>query len=287
MKLSRVKKYIPTPIWLMYMYYNQTGRFLNFLSPKLLSEKTQILKVLQENHVDKRIGDKLLVKDLIKEKIGNKYIIPTQCHSDNIDNINFEELKYPLIIKSRHSSGDFKIIRNYESLNITELKKHFSPILNTNYYVRARGWQYKYALSGLIIENLLVDKNEKLPDDYKVICINGNPELIYVSIDREGINKRAIFDTKWRNIDACWTRHYKNCDEKKFKGDFKKPIFLKKILETAKVFAKITNLIRVDFLVSHDKIYINELTLHHGSGFDVFNPHMYEVFYGQLLIANR
>ena len=57
--------------------------------------------------------------------------------------------------------------------------------------------------------------------------------------------------------------------------------------ERAKVFAKLTNLIRVDFLCSGNNVFINELTLHHGSGFDTFNPEMYEIFYGEYLIANR
>jgi TupA-like ATPgrasp len=287
MNFSSFKKYIPSFLWLFYMYRKETGNWLNYFKPKLLSEKTQILKLLQESHVDRRIGDKLLVKELISEVAGEKYILPTLLSSNNVDEIDFNKLEFPVIIKTRHSSGDFKIIHNKSDFNKDVLNKHFTPILSRNFYVRAREWQYKHAYPGLIVENLILDSNFKLPNDFKVVCINGKPEFIYVSIDREGINKRAIFDIQWRNMDACWTRYYKNCEEKKFTGFMEKPIFLDELLEVAAKFASITNLIRIDFLASENSIYINELTLHHGSGFDMFSPKMFEIFYGHYLIANH
>ena len=44
--------------------------------------------------------------------------------------------------------------------------------------------------------------------------------------------------------------------------------------------------LRVDLYISSNKIYVGELTLYHGSGFEKFNPEEYGNIFGNLLKIN-
>lgn len=41
--------------------------------------------------------------------------------------------------------------------------------------------------------------------------------------------------------------------------------------------------VRVDFYDVDGRLYFGEITLHHGSGYDVFTPSEYDLFYGNQL----
>ena len=47
--------------------------------------------------------------------------------------------------------------------------------------------------------------------------------------------------------------------------------------------AKMFDYVRVDFYDVDGRMYFGEITLHHGSGFDVFRPEEYDLYFGKKL----
>jgi hypothetical protein len=142
--------------------------------------------------------------------------------------------------------------------------------------------QYKDIKTLIIIEKLLQTKEGFIPNDYKLHFINGKLEFVYCSVGRETINKRNIYDADWKPLMFTWSEKYK--DPTTLRGpEIEAPSTFAKMKELGAVIAKDFKYVRVDFYDVDGKLYFGEITLHHGSGFDVFVPDTYDKYYGELL----
>lgn len=70
--------------------------------------------------------------------------------------------------------------------------------------------QYKNTEPRIFIEKPLLTKEGKVPNDFKLYVINDKVEFIYVSIDREGKNKRNIYSKNWNPLHFIWSVKSKN-----------------------------------------------------------------------------
>ena len=122
-------------------------------------------------------------------------------------------------------------------------------------------------------------KSGKIPNDYKLHYINGELQFVYVSFDREGVNDRCTYDSNWNRLPFVWVpkdtyRPSMNTADVPCPESFD---LMKKFgAEIAKNF----KYVRVDFYDVDGKLYFGEITLYHGSGFDVFFPEKYDQIYG-------
>ena len=57
-------------------YQRVTGKYLNLDNPRTFNEKIQWLKLYDSTPIKTRLADKYLVRDWVKEKIGEQYLIP-------------------------------------------------------------------------------------------------------------------------------------------------------------------------------------------------------------------
>ena len=113
-------------------------------------------------------------------------------------------------------------------------------------------------------------------------CINGKVEFIYVSVDREGKNKRNIYDPNWNPLHFTWAG--KNKDISNLRGpEIPRPVNLDKMIEIAEQIAREFYYVRIDFYDVDGKVYFGEITQHHGGGFDRILPIDYDLFYGKLV----
>ena len=84
--------------------------------------------------------------------------------------------------------------------------------MKKNHYFITKEWQYKNIEPRIIVERLIKDKNEKISDDYKIHCFNGKAKVVYVSVDREGLNKRNIYSEKWEPLMFTWAEKNKKTE---------------------------------------------------------------------------
>ena len=120
----------------------------------------------------------------------------------------------------------------------------------------------------------------------KLHYINGELQFIYCSIDREGENYRSIYSPDWKRIDMEWVA------PKDHKGglvgkDIPPPQTLEKMKKIADEIAKNFKYVRIDFYDVDGKLYYGEITLHHGSGFDTFEPKRMDEIFGKKLILGE
>lgn len=245
-------------------YKSITGKELNLDNPETFDEKIQWLKLNDRNPLKTKLADKYEAREWVKEKIGEKYLIPLLGVWDSFDDIDFSKLPERFILKTNHGCG-FNYIVNKDNMNIEEIKNKFEKWLNINFaFVNGFELHYKNIKPKIIAEEfILKDETEKLLE-YKILCIHGEPVLIRVISDRFGEVDRKFFDTQWTFFPL-----YEG-QKNEGKGS-KRPSNLEEILEISKTLSKDFPLVRVDlYLTSDSQIKFGELTFTPESGLSKF-----------------
>lgn len=261
LKLQVAKK-LSDSTYLKTFYWAYRGEKLDLENPKKYSEKLQWLKIHDKNPKYTNLVDKYEVKNIIQDKIGSQYIIPTLGVWDNFDDINFKELPNQFVLKCTHDSGGIVICKNKEELNIKEAKKKLQKHLLNNFYNFGREWPYKNVKPRIIAEKYMVDESQKELKDYKIFCFHGEPKMIQVDTGRFSNHRRNIYDINW-NLQNIRAEH--DCE---LETKIEKPVKLDEMLEIAKFLSKDIPHVRVDLYSIKDKIYFGELTFYHGSGIE-------------------
>ncbi|MGB4448630.1 MAG: ATP-grasp fold amidoligase family protein [Cloacibacterium sp.] len=274
------KKYISN------RFSKSQGYEINWDNPQTLNEKLQVLKFVYNTKLHQTVSDKFKVREFITQKFGSEYLVPLVMETKFIDQITPESLPdFPIIIKANHDAGNYFIIRDKSKVNWQKLRVDCKWWLSWNYYKADREQQYKKIDRRIIVEKLLLTKDGKIPNDYKLNYINGELAFVYVSLDREGENFRNIYDNNWEPLNFKWANKYK-INKTKRGPELPKPMTLEKMREIGAEIAKSFPYVRVDFYDVDGKLYIGEITLCHGGGFDKFEPLSIDEFYGRKLKIN-
>ncbi|MCI8642037.1 MAG: glycosyl transferase [Lachnospiraceae bacterium] len=251
-------------------------------NPRTLNEKLQWLKINVHDDFHTTLADKYAVREYWKQ-FGEEGLIPLLYESDQWKNINYNNLPdVPCIVKSNSGSGTYMIIRDKNKVDLKVLQNKCKRWMFDNYYYKSQEWQYKNIKPRIIVEKLLLDSKGHIPNDYKFHFINGKLEFIYCSIDREGENYRSIYDPEWNRMDIEWVAK-KDIRGQMVGKDIDCPNNFERMREIGEQIAKKFSYVRVDFYEVDGKLYYGEITLHHGSGFDIFRPEKYDLEFGKKL----
>lgn len=271
-------------LYITRLFKIKQGFELNLKKPKTLNEKIQWLKLNDRKPFHTICADKLLVRNYLKEKFGETMIIPLLFSTNNYKDINPETLpNEAFILKTNHDAGHFVIVRDKSKIDWKKVKLDFKYWIKGNYYWVEREWQYKNIKPMIIAEKLLVCKNGLIPNDFKVHCINGKVEFIYVALSREGENKRNIYDRYWNPLYFTWAPKSKKTENLRGK-EINPPTTLDKMIFYAEEIAKdFPQYVRVDFFDKDGELFFGEITQHHGGGFDQIKPFEFDIKYGELI----
>lgn len=105
------------------------GKKLNLDSPQTFSEKLQWMKLYDRNPLYTKLVDKYEVKQIVEEKIGRQYIIPTLGVWEKFDDIDFDKLPNQFVLKCTHDSGGLVICKDKSKLDINKARKLISKCL--------------------------------------------------------------------------------------------------------------------------------------------------------------
>ena len=80
-------------------YKVHSGRKLSFRNPQTFCEKLQWLKYYYRNPAYTRLVDKYAVRDYVKEKIGEEYLVPIYGVYDSWEEIDFSKFTDRFVLK--------------------------------------------------------------------------------------------------------------------------------------------------------------------------------------------
>jgi len=264
------------PAILKKWYKKRTGKTLNLDNPQNFNEKIQWLKLYDNSPLKTQLADKYLVRDWVKQQIGEEYLIPLLGVWDNFDEIDFDKLPDKFVLKANHGCAWNIIVKDKSKFDKKKAKKKFDKWMKRNYaYKAGLELQYKDIPPKIIAEQYVVDKNGEL-NDYKVLCFNGEPEFIWIDQGRYANRTENIYDINWNLQPFLLT--YENS-----KDPVPAPENLSKMIDFARKMSKEFYLVRVDFYDVDGKLYFGEMTFTSASGVDVFKPEEYNLKLGQML----
>ena len=81
-------------------YFLRHRSIPNLKHPKTFNERIAAFKLKARSPLYEKLADKHLVKDYVRSKIGDKYVIPSLYVTSNPDSINFNRLPNSFIISS-------------------------------------------------------------------------------------------------------------------------------------------------------------------------------------------
>ena len=273
----KIRWYIlPREFVLTNRYKKYLGEKPNFKNPKKFTEKLQWLKIHERDPLHVICADKFLVRDFVKDTIGEEYLIPLVFHSDSPNDVKPENLPdYPFILKTNHDSSGGIIIRNPKTHNWKETRKKLQYLIKQNHFFNFGEWQYDKIERKVIAEKLLVHDNGQVPDDTKVHCFNGEPYLIGVDYDRFENHTRNMYYTDGTKAVIEWLKPQSKNTEKPKNWDL--------ILELSRQLSKPFLYARIDFYEFNGKIYFGEITFHPSGGFVELKPKEWDLKLGKLL----
>lgn len=238
-------------------------------NPKYFGEKIQWLKMYGNLEKYNDYVDKYKVREYIKQKVGEEYLIPILGVYDTPDEIDYSKLPNQFVLKLNTGSGFNIIVKNKEELDIEKTNKQLEKWLKIDYSKIKKEYQYKNVKKRIICEKYVVDKNNQLLD-YKYFCFDGKPEFIKVDFDRFKNHTANFYDLNWNLLDIkekCFMETYEN-----YAKDFIVPKNHEKMLDIVNSLCKDFQFIRVDIYNVDGKIYFGELTFTPASGRHPFVP---------------
>lgn len=275
------KSALPDALFLSLLHNKYIGRYPNLIHATTFNE--QILRrSLRPDPRYVALTDKLVVREYIAAKIGEKHLVPLIATPDVFTHAVFDALPSSFVMKANHGSSFVEIVRNKSETSFEKLQDLATRWLSTDFYTIVRERHYREIKPRLYFEHLLLDRRGQIPADYKLHCFGGRSgaPIIYILVisDRFGSNTRGdVYDADWNLLDIA-IGYYKRSA-----APAAPPENLQSVLNTAIALCGDFDYVRVDLYAPDNKVYFGELTFTPGAGVLPFTPDNIDYEWGKLL----
>lgn len=234
---------------------------LDLKNPKKLSEKVTYIELHEPRDKITECTDKYAVRKYVEEKGYQKILVPLVGGPwSAVSEINFDLLPNSFALKATHGCKMNLIVQNKKELNLISCRKELKKWLKVTYGTYSVEPHYFKIPHRLYAEKYLENADSLI--DYKIHCLNGNPQFILVCSNRKANGNASmqvtldLFDLQWNQIpEIIGTK-----GEVAGKGIISKPDQLDEMINIAKVLSKDFKFVRVDLYELEGKIYFGELT---------------------------
>jgi hypothetical protein len=273
--VSHTYKWWPDTLWLKMIYRTRFKRSLNFDVPKSFNEKLNWLKVYDRNPLYTKLANKYEVKEYVRNKIGEEYVVPCYGVWDDFDDIDFSILPVQFVLKCTHDSGGMCICKDKSTLNKEEAKNKLEKTLKNNFFWWTREWPYKNVKPRILADMLLDDHTGKVLRDYKFWCFNGTPKYMYCTVKSDDIYEN-FYDMDFQPVAI-------NHGFKRNVPEFEKPQCFDLMKSLATSLSEGIPFVRIDFFYVEGKVYFGEFTFYDWAGLRPFADYGQDLELGELI----
>ena len=288
--IPALRNWIPDQPYLEWQWAHGGGQPFDWNNPQTVNQKMQWLKLHDHNPLHTTFVDKYRAKIWLTEQFGPKHVIKTLSVYNHSSEIDLDKLPKSFVLKCNHDCGSVYLCFDKQSgefydkhmhvLSFEEVCRRLDAALKINCYYEAREWPYKHVKPCIFAEELLLQKDGTMPNDYKVFFIGEEPQFVYVSYDRQGADDRCTYDINWKRLPFVWVG-LSVYNDKINTSDVPRPESLDDMLKYGAEVAKYFKCVRMDFFDVDGKMYFGEITPFHSGGYSKFYPAEYDLIYGQ------
>jgi len=270
---------LPDRHYLRWKYWSMAGRFPQLENPRLFSEKVQVRKLYDRNHLYPLMVDKHAAKALIRERAGGQYVIPTQWVGTDLAKVDWSNIRLPAVVKPTHASGCGEFLLDEADIGRLIARNPGPRWLALKHHLINREWAYGEFEPLILIEDMLIDDHE-VPDDFRFFVFAGKIALVELRLRRNGGGYEAYYTADWQRIDIP------KCYYEPFPDEIERPAQFGELLDLVRKIAGETDFMRVDLYSVSGRLYVGELTLYPGGGFKGCIPDSLDEALGALWTQN-
>jgi len=234
-------------------FWRALGRFPNLIDCYDHNEKIQWLKLFDQSEEIVRCTDKILVRDYVRERVGEKYLVKLYQVHEHFSQIDLDLLPDAFVVKSNNDSGCVILVEDKSKFDRDAAEKQIEKALKRPYGSKSGEWSYSYIVPRVLVEEYIDPHNESLPPDYKIYCVDGQARFCQYVSGRGFDIKEQIVDVEGSDLAVQLTSY-------KPGKDFVKPDAWEEMICVAEKLGYRHKLVRVDLYCFHDNIYVGEMT---------------------------
>lgn len=252
-----IKHHFPY-LWSNKLHKKVLGRPSDLSHPHDLNEKIRWMMFFTDTSLWTTLADKYAVREYVKERIGEKYLVHLLGKWDLADDIDFNSLPDKFVMKPNNGSYDTVIVTDKSKANLNDIKEKMNRS-QTHKFGYENAEPHYLRIKPCIIAEQLLDTNA--PEglvDYKIWCLDGKPYCIFVCVGRNPETHHAefmVYDLDWNRKPEFLSDTFRN------ESSCPKPDELDEMLSIAEKLAKGHPQARVDLYNIDGKIYFGEMTM--------------------------
>ncbi|WP_232437800.1 ATP-grasp fold amidoligase family protein [Burkholderia ubonensis] len=277
--LRRAKPFMPDSLYLWLSHRKRVGRFPNLVRPATLNEHL-LHRCLHPEPRWSVLADKLAVREFVKDRIGEQYLIPLIAAPEAFTKEIFDSLPSAFVMKANHGCAFVEIVRDKAKTSFEDLRQLAQTWLATNFYLVSRERHYRSIKPRIYFEALLLDRAGNIPADLKLNMFGDGADgpIIFTAViaDRFGHPHADFFDVNWRQLDLALGNYPRS------ETPPPQPANWAEIVRVARRLAEGLGYVRVDIYAPDGQVYFGELTFTPGAGVFPFYPDRYDYEWGRL-----
>lgn len=274
------KQFFPDYAFMLVQHRRMIGRWPNLRAPATFNE-AMLLRCLHPDMRWATLTDKLAVRDYVREKIGERHLIPLLAAPEVFTREVFDALPTAFVMKANHGCAFVKVVRDKSTTSFEELNELANRWLAIDFYRVSRERHYSVIKPRIYFEQLLADSSGMIPSDLKLHIFGGYPEgpriHTMVIADRFGDVHGDIYDENWQRIDVAFG------DYPRSEVSIPRPENWKEIERLGLLLGEGFAYVRVDLYSLGRDIYFGELTFTPGAGVLRFTPQSHDYRWGKML----
>jgi hypothetical protein len=235
--------------------HKKLDQFPNLVDCQDFNDRIQWLKLFDQSEEIIQCSDKILVRDYVRERVGEQYLTKLyQVHEQFLD-IDFESLPQSFVIKVNHDSGTVILVKDKSQLDYAAVQKRIDTALERSYGWENGEWAYSFVQPKILIEEYLNPEKLLPPPDYKFYCVEGKVKFLHYIYDRGGNQtKEQTLDREGNDLK---TELYPTFQ---LGNAFIKPEVWTEMLAISERISADFKCVRVDLYHTNDRIIVGELT---------------------------
>ncbi len=256
------------------MYFRRFRRLPNLKHPKTFSEKIAWRKLYQHDPRFPIFADKIAVKAEIAKLIGVHHIIETLWAGTNPEDIPFDRLKPPYVIKVNHGFRGHIFIRTARDIKRDEIVASMRERLAFPHGYTFREWGYSGIPRKVMVERMVEMPGGDVPEDYKFYTYHGRVHFIQFDRNRFRDHEQNLYDREWNYLPVKHVFHPTS-------EPVSKPANLGEMINPAEKIGAQFDFVRVDLYSPPQGILFGEVTFYPNAGIDAFIPKEWDNRFGE------
>ena len=252
------------------LYYVYTGKHMDFANPQTFNEKVQWLKIHDATERKTRCADKIAVRDVVADAVGEDVLIPILGTWNSAEDVSLEGLPQRFLLKANHGSSMSEIVDMQAGANEEALRAQCAQWLSTNQ--AALLFEMHYAgIERKILAEAFVDDIEW---EFQAWCFDGEVGFIAAIQDPHGVNEKQFFSPQW-------LRKPYISSPPVYRGVVDRPQCLDTLLSNSRKLSEGFAHVRIDWYSSKSAgLLFSEMTFAPAAGFIRWQPDEYDRILG-------